>query len=259
MFRTTIALMAVGLMVSLVSVASANHIAVSGYIGGDAQGGSPHADWNPVGAGSTMHTDSGNGTAGWGTRSPQRTVNGHEVTAGGAHGRGTQNNGGDPGWLGSFNSNANNPVDAGVGDNWLSYEFDSEYNLGSMYWANWGNPAGFGPPNHAGGIKDVKVHYSSGGGSYTHLGDFTIPQAPGGAQDLAPLGDFQGAAADKVVITILNSYDTVSGGSAATTYHGLGAWAVDVVVAPVIPEPTSITILGIGLGMLLVGRRQRRS
>lgn len=254
-----IMLMNVVLVLGMVGSVNAGVCSQGDYIGGDATGTSPsctnNPSWNPQGGGGLFFADSGNGSAGWGTRAPQRTVNGHMMSAGGTHGM--LASGGDSGWLGGFGSNGGNPAGA-TGDNWLSYEFDDVYALGPIHWWNWNNTAGFGPPNFAGGIKTVQVDYSSTGigGTYTTLGTFTIPQEanPLAASAGNSIGNFAGAQANAVVVTIIDSWSMTSDGQNAVTYHGFGNIAFDVV-----PEPSSLVVLGTGILVLAGFARRRQS
>lgn len=250
-------LMAVVLVVGMVHGANAGVCSPGDYIGGDSTGTSPsctnNASWNPQGGGGLFFANSGDGSAGWGTRAPQRTINGHMMSAAGTHG--TLASGGDSGWLGTFGNNGGNPAGA-TGDNWLSYEFDDVYALGPIHWWNWNNTEGFGAPNFAGGIKTVQVDYSSTGigGNYTTLGTFTIPQEanPLTASAGNSVGDFSGAQANAVVVTVVDSWSNTSDGQNVVSHHGFGNIAFDVV-----PEPTSFVFLGTGI-LLLIGIIRRR-
>lgn len=110
-----IMLMNVVLVLGMVGSVNAGVCSQGDYIGGDATGTSSsctnNPSWNPQGGGGLFFADSGNGSAGWGTRAPQRTVNGHMMSAGGTHGM--LASGGDSGWLGSFGSNGGNPATTG--------------------------------------------------------------------------------------------------------------------------------------------------
>ena len=232
--QITIVMVSVAFVLSMVCSANAGICSPGDYIGGDSTGLSPsctnNPSWNPQGGGGLFFANSGDGTSGSGTRAPQRTVNGHMMSAGGT--RGILADGGDSGWLGTFDKNEENP--AGVtGDNWLSYEFDDVYSLGPIHWWNWNNTAGFGPPNFAGGIKTVQVDYSSTGieGTFSTLGTFTIPQE---ADPLTPsagnsVGDFAGAQANAVVVTIVDSWPMTSDDLNVTSHHSLGSISFDVV------------------------------
>lgn len=133
------------------------------YIGGDARSEIDEQGQVPGGGGRWPNgfvTNSGDGPSEFGTRSSDRTVNGHLMSTGGP--RGTLAAFGDSGWLGAFNNNASNPASQ-TGDNWLSYAFDDVYALGPIRWWNWNNTADFGPSSYAGGIKTVKIDYANGG------------------------------------------------------------------------------------------------
>jgi hypothetical protein len=233
------------LMFVVVAVnANAGIVNLGEYIGGDIQF-VPHAQWH---GGSFIASDSDAG--GWGTRAPERSVDGHDMSAGGTHG--LAGNATDSGWLGSLANNGGNGGNpAGqTGDAWISYEFDDVYALGDLVVWNWNSQANPGGGQFAGGIKDVIIDYSpDGGANWSSLGSLTFAQAPSTAAYAGVVeANFGGASANKVVITVVNSHNHWTG--PASTLHGLGEVAFDVV-----PEPATLTILGLGtLGLI---RRKR--
>ena len=198
------------------------------YIGGDAAF-VPHAQWE---FGGSFVADSSDGPFGWGTRAPRRTVNGHDMSPGGTHG--LIGNAADSGWLGALANNGGNGGNpAGqTGDAWISYDLDDVYALGDLVVWNWNSQANPGGGHFAGGLKDVIIDYSAdGGANWTSLGQFTFAQAPSTAAYPGLVeANFGGALANKVVITVLNSYNHWTG--PASTVHGLGEVAFDVQFTP---------------------------
>ena len=218
--------MMLGLLLNIAGSTNAGIVNPGEYIGGDAQYVTWN-HWNPIDQTSLFHADSSDGTTGWGTRAPRRTVNGHEMSPGGTHG--LLSNVNDSGWINATGSNAGNPAGQ-TGSAWISYRFDDIYALGAMHIWNWNSPNNPGGGQYAGGIKDVKIDYFDGA-NWNHLGSFQFPQALGTANYAGVVGpDFAGASAELVVITVQNDWNHWTAGP--STLHGLGEVAFNIDTGP---------------------------
>ena len=232
-------------------VANAQILETNDYIGGDAQSGpgqsgqvSGGGGWWPDG----FTTDSGDGPNGYGTRSPLRTVNGHQMSTGGD--RGLLSKISDSGWLGQMDANADNPASAD-GSTWIYWEFDAPYALGDMRVWNWNNPSSWNASTgEANGVKDVLIHTCVSGcgigvtdpANWSQFGEtHTAAQAPGTPGYTGDvLLNFGGIDAKAVSLTVLNSYDVElgSGPDEVSTVHGIGEVSFDIVGGTSTPDRT---------------------
>lgn len=132
----------------------------------------------------------------------------HWDGAGGGHGM----------WItdaGGGGSSANNPAGLDC-STWLRFDFNTVYPLGVMWiWNHNQWRPDLDETNR--GLKNVQVHYTSDGQSWTKLGDYEIPRMVG-AQWVAHNYeiDFAGADANSVLITA----DSVDG-NYGSQYYGL--------------------------------------
>ena len=126
---------------------------------------------------------------------------------------------------------------------WLRYEFDGAYQLDKMWVWNYN-----GDNTVTLGFRSTDVYYTpAGGGADVLLGNYEFAVAPG-APDYAHNTevDFGGVEAEGVYLQQVTGWD-----------HPWGAGGLSEVRFNVVPEPVTLTLLGLGgLGVLL--RRRRR-
>ncbi len=99
---------------------------------------------------------------------------------------------------------------------WVKFDFDRSYSLGLMLLWNhnqWSTAMNLTDR----GLRNVSIHYTNDGSSWTHKGDYEIPQCPGGdVIDTTLELDFAGVDANSVVITA-----AATAGNWGSLYYGM--------------------------------------
>jgi hypothetical protein len=192
----------------------------------------------------TVTGDSAGGT--WTNPPPSATADGSGLNASLQHDSNYENmsgaNGG--GWI-----TANSAIRKGWA--WWKYEFDAVYPLTTMWVWNGNQNA-----KTERGVRWNSIYYSTDQVTWTDLGDFEFPEATG-TSDYAGFmaADFGGVDAKYVVITA-EPTDTNIATNGRGNWGGQARYMLSEVNFFYVPEPTTIALLGLGGGLVLLRRKR---
>ena len=137
-------------------------------------------------------------------------------------------------------------------DAWLQFDFGSSYTVTSMdIWQYNYDNLDANPLLLDRGVKDFKLYSSTDGINFTFAGDFSLSRAPGEPVIVAEPIPFDPSISDVVSIKFIlkSNFGENNIGLSEVKFYG----------DAVIPEPTTLALLGIGaLGLLGYGWKSRK-